>query len=203
MEAGERERQLAYWTTRLGGEQPVLELPLDRPRPALQSWRGARLDIRELSAELGKGLQEVARQQGATLYMVLLASFQALLHRYSRQRDIRVGVPIGNRNRAETERLIGFFVNAGVLSAEVDVIGVHHIAATDQGGGAGARSIRTCRSSNWSKPWHRSATSATAPLFQVLFNHQAHRGEGRQAHELPGLRGGIAELGEARPRNST
>lgn len=65
MEAGERERQLAYWTTRLGGEQPVLELPLDRPRPALQSWRGARLDI-ELSAELGKGLQEVARQQGAT-----------------------------------------------------------------------------------------------------------------------------------------
>ncbi|MEB6592693.1 condensation domain-containing protein, partial [Pseudomonas asiatica] len=188
MEAGERERQLAYWTTRLGGEQPVLELPLDRPRPALQSLRGARLDI-ELSAELGKGLQEVARQQGATLYMVLLASFQALLHRYSRQRDIRVGVPIGNRNRAETERLIGFFVNTQVLSAEVDgQAPFTTLLQQAKEAALGAQEHQDLPFEQLVEALAPERNLSHSPLFQVLFNHQAHRGEGRQAHELPGLR---------------
>ena len=187
MEAGERERQLAYWTTRLGGEQPVLELPLDRPRPA-QSWRGARRDI-ELSAELGKGLQEVARQQGATLYMVLLASFQALLHRYSRQRDIRVGVPIGNRNRAETERLIGFFVNTQVLSAEVDgQAPFTTLLQQTKEAALGAQEHQDLPFEQLVEALAPERNLSHSPLFQVLFNHQAHRGEGRQAHELPGLR---------------
>ncbi|WP_267273291.1 non-ribosomal peptide synthase/polyketide synthase [Pseudomonas putida] len=188
MEAGERERQLAYWTTRLGGEQPVLELPLDRPRPALQSLRGARLDI-ELSAELGKGLQEVARQQGATLYMVLLASFQALLHRYSRQRDIRVGVPIGNRNRAETERLIGFFVNTQVLSAEVDgQAPFTTLLQQAKETALGAQEHQDLPFEQLVEALAPERNLSHSPLFQVLFNHQAHRGAGRQAHELPGLR---------------
>ena len=89
MEAGERERQLAYWVGQLGSEQDVLALPLDRPRPAEQSYRGAQLDLAVPSA-LKDGLEALARRQGATLFMVLLASFQALLHRYSGQRDIRV-----------------------------------------------------------------------------------------------------------------
>ncbi|MCQ9424676.1 amino acid adenylation domain-containing protein [Pseudomonas sp. LJDD11] len=119
MEAGEQQRQMAYWTGQLGGEQPVLELPLDHPRPAIQSHAGARLEL-ELSSELSASLKQLAQRHGVTLFMVLLASFQTLLHRYSGQADIRVGVPNANRNRVETERLLGFFVNTQVLKAEFD-----------------------------------------------------------------------------------
>ncbi|MGV8281229.1 condensation domain-containing protein, partial [Pseudomonas aeruginosa] len=79
MEAGERERQLAYWIGLLGGEQPVLELPFDRPRPAEQSFRGARLEF-ELGAERARRLKALAQRQGASTFMLLLASFQALLY---------------------------------------------------------------------------------------------------------------------------
>ncbi len=99
---------VAYWTGLLGGEQPVLELPFDRPRPARQSHRGAQLGF-ELSRELVEAVRALAQREGTSSFMLLLASFQALLYRYSGQADIRVGVPIANRNRVETERLIGFF----------------------------------------------------------------------------------------------
>ncbi len=108
-----------YWTGLLGGEQPVLELPFDRPRPARQSHRGAQLGF-ELSRELVEAVRALAQREGASSFMLLLASFQALLYRYSGQADIRVGVPIANRNRVETERLIGFFVNTQVLKADLD-----------------------------------------------------------------------------------
>ncbi|MDG9931371.1 condensation domain-containing protein, partial [Pseudomonas sp. GD04042] len=98
MDAGERERQLAYWQAQLGDEQPVLELPTDHPRPAVQSHAGASLDF-VLDDELAWALKQHAQKQGVTLFMLLLASFQTLLHRYSGQDDIRVGVPIANRNR--------------------------------------------------------------------------------------------------------
>ncbi|HCT07760.1 MAG TPA: hypothetical protein DIW86_20570, partial [Pseudomonas sp.] len=91
-------------------EQPVLELPLDRPRPAQQSHRGASLQV-HLQPALVAGLKRLAQQEGVTPFMLLLASFQTLLYRYSGQSDIRIGVPTANRNRVETERLIGFFVN--------------------------------------------------------------------------------------------
>ncbi|HBO2388217.1 TPA: non-ribosomal peptide synthetase, partial [Pseudomonas aeruginosa] len=120
MEAGERERQLAYWRQQLGGEQPVLELPTDRPRLSVQSPAGDSLQV-ELGEDLGRSLKQLAQQQGVTLFMLLLASFQTLLHRYSGQPEIRVGVPIANRTRVETERLIGFFVNTQVLKADFDL----------------------------------------------------------------------------------
>ncbi|HCG1409798.1 TPA: non-ribosomal peptide synthetase, partial [Pseudomonas aeruginosa] len=90
MEVGEKERQLAYWTGLLGGEQPVLELPFDRPRPARQSHRGAQLGF-ELPRELVEAVRALAQREGASSFMLLLASFQALLYRYSGQADIRVG----------------------------------------------------------------------------------------------------------------
>nr|BFE95486.1 hypothetical protein GCM10020185_60220 [Pseudomonas brassicacearum subsp. brassicacearum] len=108
MAAGERDRQLAYWTEQLGDEQPLLELPTDHPRPAQQSMRGARLPV-VLDRALNDALKALARRENITLFVLLLGSFQALLHRYSGQADIRVGVPIANRQRLETERLIGFF----------------------------------------------------------------------------------------------
>src|SRR6185503_4349952 len=108
---GERlEEQLSYWRAQLADVPPLLELPTDRPRPPVQSYRGAHETLL-LSESLSRSLKELSRREGATLFMTLLAAFATLLYRYSGQRDILVGTPIANRNRAETDGLIGFFVN--------------------------------------------------------------------------------------------
>ncbi|MDT5296241.1 MAG: hypothetical protein QOJ76_3121, partial [Acidobacteriota bacterium] len=112
------ERQMQYWRTQLGGELPVLELPADRPRPAVQSYRGAHEPF-VVSESLSQRLKELSRNEGATLYMTLLAAFQVLLSRYTGQQDVVVGTDIANRNRAETEGLIGFFVNQLVLRGDL------------------------------------------------------------------------------------
>ncbi|MCA1634317.1 MAG: condensation domain-containing protein, partial [Acidobacteria bacterium] len=109
--------QLSYWREQLAGA-PVLEVPTDRVRPALQSFRGARHYI-NLGEELSRGLRELSRAEGVTLYMVLLAGFQILLSRYSGQEDVVVGSPIAGRTRAELEPLIGFFVNTLVLRTDL------------------------------------------------------------------------------------
>jgi amino acid adenylation domain-containing protein len=112
------EGQLSYWRERLGGELPVVELPSDRPRPPVQSYRGAEEWI-TIGEEVAEGLRGVANACGATLYMTLLAAFTALLHRYTSQTDILVGSPVAGRTRAETEPLIGFFVNTLVLRTDL------------------------------------------------------------------------------------
>ena len=96
------ERQLGYWRGQLG-ELPVLELPADRARPALQSYEGASVGFR-LSAEVSAGLKELSRREGVTLFMTLLAAFQALLSRYSGQKDIVVGTPIAGRTQLRSSR---------------------------------------------------------------------------------------------------
>jgi amino acid adenylation domain-containing protein len=108
------EEKVAYWRKKLGGTLPVLELPMDRQRNAEMSHRGSHKYL-PLSASLVQRLRSFSRERGATLFIVLLATFDTLLHRYSGQDDILVGVPISNRNRVETEGLIGFFVNTLVL----------------------------------------------------------------------------------------
>jgi amino acid adenylation domain-containing protein len=107
------EREIEYWNKQLE-ELVVLELPTDRPRPAVVSYRGAVQEF-ELKPELVEGLKGLSRSEGVTLYMMLLAAFQTLLHRYSGQEDIAVGTPIANRNREEIEGLIGFFINTLVM----------------------------------------------------------------------------------------
>jgi amino acid adenylation domain-containing protein len=111
------EKQLGYWREKLAGLAP-LDLPTDRPRPSEQTFHGAHQALR-LPAALADRLQAFSRAEGATLFMTLLAAFQALLARYSGQDDIAVGTPIAGRNRAETEGLIGFFVNTLVLRADL------------------------------------------------------------------------------------
>ncbi|WP_426210230.1 amino acid adenylation domain-containing protein [Massilia sp. TWP1-3-3] len=111
-------KQLDHWTDLLGGELPVLELPLDRPRPAVQSMRGATLRF-TVDEEVRLGLAKLARAGSGTLFMVLLAAFKVLLMRWSGQQDVVVGSPIANRNRREIEELIGFFVNTLVLRTEL------------------------------------------------------------------------------------
>ncbi|HKV11036.1 MAG TPA: amino acid adenylation domain-containing protein, partial [Thermoanaerobaculia bacterium] len=107
------ERQLAYWRERLAGA-PVVELPTDRPRPAVQTFRGATHRV-TYGKPLLDGLTALARQRDASLFMALLAAFDVLLCRFTGQEDVVVGSPIANRTRPELERLIGFFVNTLVL----------------------------------------------------------------------------------------
>ncbi|MBV9927471.1 MAG: amino acid adenylation domain-containing protein [Acidobacteria bacterium] len=111
------ENLLGYWRRQLAGV-PVLELPTDRPRPAVQSFRGNTLTYR-FPAELMRALNVMSRREGVTLYMTLMAAFNLLLHRYSGQDDIAVGAPIANRNRLETELLTGFFVNTLVMRTDL------------------------------------------------------------------------------------
>ncbi|MGH7926234.1 MAG: condensation domain-containing protein, partial [Candidatus Binatia bacterium] len=110
----ELERQVAYWKKQLEESPGVLNLPTDRTRPAVQSYRGARLSF-ALSKELTQGLKALSQKEGVTLFMTLLAAFQTLLCRWTGQEDIVVGSPIANRSRTELEGLIGFFANTLVL----------------------------------------------------------------------------------------
>ncbi len=112
------ESQLAYWQQRLGHHLPIVELPTDRPRPAVQTFRGATQTLR-LSPELSEALRTLSRQAGVTLFMTLLAAFKTLLYRYTGQTDLVVGLPIANRTRIEIEGLIGFFVNTLVLGTNL------------------------------------------------------------------------------------
>ncbi|HVS00196.1 MAG TPA: amino acid adenylation domain-containing protein, partial [Thermoanaerobaculia bacterium] len=112
------ESEIAFWRQQLAGLPPRLELSTDRPRPAVQSFRGASRPV-HLPAELSRQAQVQGRREGATLFMVLLAGFQALLARYSAQNDLAVGTPVAGRNRVEIENLIGFFVNTLVLRGDL------------------------------------------------------------------------------------
>ena len=108
------ESQLAYWKRQLGTGLTTLNLPTDYERPVVQTYRGARL-TRTLSEELTKGLKDLSRREGVTLFMTLLASLNILLSRHTGQDDIILGSTIAGRNRPETDGLIGFFINALAL----------------------------------------------------------------------------------------
>ena len=112
------DRQLAWWREQLAGTPTLLELPTDRPRPAVRSWRGASRPLM-LPAELRERLEAMARAEGATLFMVLLAGFQALLGKYADQEDLVVGSPFAERARPEVEGLIGMFVNTLALRGDL------------------------------------------------------------------------------------
>ncbi|WP_279432879.1 condensation domain-containing protein, partial [Nostoc sp. 106C] len=118
LEAQVQQTQLNYWQQQLAAAPPVLELPTDRPRPPVQTYQGAGQSF-TLSPELSQALQKLSRQEGATLFMTLLAAFQTLLYRYSRQEDILVGCAIASRNHQEIEGLIGFFVNTLVMRTDM------------------------------------------------------------------------------------
>ena len=112
------EKQLKYWKERLTGCKPVLELPTDFPRPAVQRFEGAMKTFR-LSPQLTQRLKEFSREERVTFFMTLLAALQAMFYRYSGQEDIQVGCPIDVRNRGEAEGLIGCFVNTLVMRTDL------------------------------------------------------------------------------------
>src|SRR5258708_15839056 len=111
------EQQLAYWREQLAGA-PVLELPTDRARPAVQSHRGAYQQV-HLDAQTVRRLRELSRRHGTTLFMTVLGGFQGLLSRWSGQTEVVVGTVVAGRTRAETEGVIGFFVNTLALRTDL------------------------------------------------------------------------------------
>jgi amino acid adenylation domain-containing protein len=184
LEGAALERQLAYWRERLAGAPELLELPTDRPRPPVQTYRGATVPV-ELSPELMERLQALGRSEGATLYMTLLGAFQVLLSRYSGSDDVVVGSPIAGRTRKEVEELIGFFVNTLVL--RTDLSGDPSFRETLRR----AREVTLGAYENQEVPFERlvaelqpERTLSHAPLFQVLLTLQNAGGGGAA---LPGL----------------
>ena len=168
--AGTQEAQLDYWESRLGGEAAAAELPTDRPRPAVQTFRGGRLSL-VLSPELTARLHGFGRGAGATLFMTLLAAWQALLARHSGEPEVTVGAPIAGRPWTETEGVIGCFLNTLALR-------------TDTSGAPGFRElvarVRTVTLEAYAHqdvPFEAVLARlrldrdlARSPLFQVLFN---------------------------------
>ena len=175
---------LNYWKQQMAGAPKTLDLSTDRPRPAVQSFRGATANF-SLSAELTEGLNRLARQAGATLFMTLLAGFQALLSRYSGQDDIVVGAPIANRSRAEVEGLIGLFANTLALRTSLagdpsfrDLLGrVKEVAL-------GAYAHQDMPFERLVEELRPERSLGHNPLFQVIFSLQ---NAPRPAFQLPGL----------------
>ncbi len=120
LQSGVLEAQTTYWKSKLAGDLEPLELPLDHARPPTESFRGSRCSIC-LDPNLTDALKTRAQEEGSTLFMILLAAFKALLHRYTEQDDVIVGVPVANRQRVEVEGLIGFFANTLVMRTTLPV----------------------------------------------------------------------------------
>jgi amino acid adenylation domain-containing protein len=163
------EAQLGYWRRALAGVPEILDLPLDRLRPAVQNHRGAHQPF-GVPAALAAALRSLARREGLTPFMLLLAAFQALLSRISRQEDVVVGSPIANRNRLETENLIGFFVNT--LALRLDLSG----DPTSLELGRRAREATLGAYAHQDLPFEKlvedlapARDTSRTPVFQVLF----------------------------------
>ncbi|MET3373126.1 amino acid adenylation domain-containing protein [Variovorax boronicumulans] len=172
LEAGEGERQLAYWAERLGGEQPLLQLPADRARPPQGPYLAARHRL-DLPGELAQALRRRASAEGATLFMVLLAGFQALLHRYTGQGDIRLGVPVANRDRPETAGILGLFVNTQVLRAELaGHTTLAQALAQAREAALGAQAHQDLPFEQLVEALQPERSLSHPPLFQVIFNHR-------------------------------
>jgi amino acid adenylation domain-containing protein/non-ribosomal peptide synthase protein (TIGR01720 family) len=184
------EGQLAWWRAHLAGAPPVLELPLDRPRPPAQTYRGSREEL-VLPPEIVEPLQALGRREAATLFMVLLAAFQTLLHRLSGQDSIVVGTPIANRSHAELERLIGFFANTLALRADLsDDPGFRALLGRMREASLGAYEHQDLPFEKLVDELKVERDLSHSPVFQVLFVFQA------AGHEMPAGELALAPFGE-------
>ncbi|HST58882.1 MAG TPA: amino acid adenylation domain-containing protein, partial [Longimicrobium sp.] len=166
------EGQLAYWRARLAGAPALLEVPTDRPRPAVAGTRSATASF-ALSPEASRALRSVAQREGVTPFMTLLAAFQLLLGRWSGQDDVVVGTPVAGRTRAETEGLIGFFVNTLVLRADLaDDPTFRDLLKRVRGVVLDAHAHQDVPFERLVDDLGAERSLAHAPLFQALFLHE-------------------------------
>ncbi|SDW67294.1 non-ribosomal peptide synthetase [Nitrosomonas oligotropha] len=194
LEAGEKERQLAYWRTQLGDTHKILQLPVDHARLPVNNYRAAQYNF-QLPAPLAAGLRRMAQERGITLFMVLLCGFQMLLYRYSGQNDIRVGVPVANRQRAEAERIVGLFVNTQVLCNRIDSrMTLAAILDQTRDAALGAQTYQDLPFEHLVEALQPERSLHQNPLFQVMFNHL--REDYRALYQLPGLTVSEFEPGE-------
>ncbi len=184
VEGPEQTAQLDYWRRRLGGELPVLNLPTDRPRPEIPTYRGA-MEHFALDAEVMKQIRGLSQREGVTLFMSLLAAWKVLLHRYTGQVDVITGSVIANRNHHEVEPLMGFFVNTLVLRTDLSGNPVYTELLRR------VRDVCLSAYSNQDLPFERlvevlrpQRRSNDIPLFEVMFALQT---AGKSSVELPGL----------------
>ncbi|HYE31499.1 MAG TPA: amino acid adenylation domain-containing protein [Methylomirabilota bacterium] len=183
--------QLAYWKEQLSGELPHLELPTDKPRRPVQTHRGG-LVRHVIAKPILADLQEVSREQKSTLFMTLLAAYQALLHRYSGQADLIVGSPIAGRTRPETEPLIGFFVNTLALRARFhENITFAQLLQQTRENTLQAFANQELPFDKLVEELHPERNADGSPFVQTLF---ALNNDIGQAFELPGIRGEFIEV---------
>ncbi len=195
--AGGLEAELDFWRGKLAGELPVVDLPADRPRPAVLSHRGAHLE-RLLPAPLTRKLESLAHQGRATLFMALLAGYEALLHRYTGLDDLVVGSPIAGRGRVELEGLIGVFINNLVLRTRLDgEPGLRELLARVRGTALEAFAHQDVPFERLVDALRPGRDLSRTPLFQVMFVGQ---NAPLRTIELPGLtlRPREVDLGTAR-----
>ena len=191
------EKQLSYWRQQLAGAPASLDLPTDRPRPATQTFNGARLPW-SLSKEFTERLQIFSRERGVTMFMTLLAGFQMLLSRYSNQDDVVVGTPIANRNRAEIEGMIGFFTNTLVLRSRLATESTFsEVLAQVKETALGAYAHQEVPFEKLVEELQPERNLGQNPLFQVMFSYQ---NAPRSAFELKGLKLSLMDVGDVTPK---
>ncbi len=164
--------QLGYWTTRLAGAPPLLEIPTDRPRALTPDDRTGNVPV-EVPEAASRALRALARREGATLFMTLMAAWQLLLSRYAGQEDVVVGTPVANRGRMETEGLIGFFVN--MLALRTDLSGdpaVRALLARVREGMLQAQSHQDLPFDRLVEELGVERALGRSPLFQAVFSYQ-------------------------------
>ncbi len=188
------ETQIAWWRKELEGAPAVLELPLDRPRPAVPGLRGGSVPVR-LPQSLGAALAELGRRQDATLFMTLLACFQALLHRLSGQPgDVVVGSPIAGRTRPEVEGLIGFFVNSLALRGRTQGDPAFlELLARVRATALGAYAHQDLPFERLVEELRVERSLGRNPVFQAMF---ALQNLDLESLELPGCNAGAGDFGD-------
>ncbi|MDT9633932.1 non-ribosomal peptide synthetase [Pseudomonas sp. JV449] len=185
LESGERQRQLDYWTAQLGNEHPLLELPGDRPRPPVQSHRGELYRF-DLSDDLAARVRAFNAERGLTLFMTMTATLAVLLYRYSGQTDLRIGAPVANRIRPESEGLIGAFLNTQVLRCQLTgQMSVAELFEQVRHTVIEGQSHQDLPFDHLVEALQPPRSAAYNPLFQVMCNVQ--RWEFQQSRQLAGM----------------
>lgn len=187
------ERQLNYWCSELQGAPPELDLPIDLPRPPIQTYRGGRIDM-VLDARLTSALKALAHKHGMTLFMVLYAGMSVLLARLSGQDDVLIGTPVANRQRPEFGKLIGLFANTVVLRARVDgELRVGQFLLNVKEKSIGAFSHQDTPFEKVVEALQPERRLSRNPLFQAMF---AMQNAPAAEPTMPGVRVAMEERGE-------
>ncbi len=180
------DRQMNYWKEHLKDAPVMLELPTDRPRPAIQSFNGSSRSF-VLPKALSQQLLALTRQEDVTLFMALLSAFYILLHRYTREKDIVVGTPMAGRNQSETEALIGFFINTLALRTTVSgELSFRQLLKSVREVVLGAHEHQDFPFEKLVEELQPERSLSYSPIFQTMFALQNVRGGG--GLELPGLK---------------